>query len=229
VDPGDPIATNRLGIGLLNLGRHAEALAVLEAGLLVHPDNAIMRRRLEEARDAPEAAARREVRRGGSRGPVAGWTDFEPAELVESALAGPGRDACVRLCAASIRAGEALDATRTAVTPVKAGRRFRTIAGIFTGVAPWNDTLTVAVPIARTDVIRRVEDAGGGTLEPAKAVPCVQIVLARGRVEELYDDLVAAHRQYVPLSVEFGPPTHLNKHNPALRAYLLEQADALGA
>jgi hypothetical protein len=85
------------------------------------------------------------------------------------------------------------------------------------------------VPIARTDVIRQVEEVGGGTLEPAKAVPCVQVYVPRSRVEQLFDALVDAHRQYVPLSTGFGPPTHLNKHNPALRQYLLDEAAKLEA
>ncbi len=43
--------------------------------------------------------------------------------------------------------GEAIDKAWTIVTPIKQGRRFRIIGGVFTGVAPYQDKLTVAIPI----------------------------------------------------------------------------------
>jgi hypothetical protein len=231
LDPGDPVATNRLGIGLLRTGAAAEAVRVLEAGLRLHPDDAIMQRRFAEATKraaAPPAAPRRpagSARRPGA--PVGGWTDFEPADLVEGALAGAGRDACIRLCADAIRASERIDAERTAVTPIKTGRRFRVIGGIFTGVGPWRDTLTVSVPTARRAVVRAVEEAGGRTLDEANAIPSVQLALPRPAVEGLYDLLLEAHVEHLRASLAAGPPTHLAKHSPAVRRYLLEQADAL--
>ncbi|HEY3188638.1 MAG TPA: hypothetical protein VGJ70_14250, partial [Solirubrobacteraceae bacterium] len=115
----------------------------------------------------------------------------------------------------------------TAVTPIKDGRRFRTIGGIFTGVGPWKDVLTVAVPVASQSVIRRVEEVGGYTLDSANAVPCIQVAVPRGRVDELFDELLRAHREHLKLSMDAGPPTHLNKHHPELRQYLLDQADRL--
>ena len=231
IDPGDPVATNRLGIGLLKQGLAADAVVVLEAGLRVHPDDSIMQNRLAEARRALEKPPLTK-KKGASRlghsdhvGATTGWTDFEPAELVEQALAGPGRDACVRFFAASIRAAESLDQSRTAVTPIKHGRRFRAIGGIMTGVAPWKESLSVAVPASSRSVIGAVEDAGGEMLGCAIAVPCVELLIPRARVEGLSDMLLAAHKEHLRLSIEAGPPTPLNKHHPGLRRYLLEQAD----
>lgn len=230
--PGDPKITNRLGIGLLNNQRAAEAIEVLEAGLRQHPENSIMLARLAEARRAVNSGKASEGARSSAMGAVrrtggAGWTDFEPAELVESALAGPGRDACVRLCAASIRAAEDIDRERTAVTPIKDGRRFRTIGGRFTGVGPWKDTLTVAVPTASRSVIRSVEDAGGYEMSRANVVPSVQLAIPRVRVDALFDDLAKAHHEHLRLSIAAGPPTHSNKHHAGLRQYVLDQADLL--
>ena len=229
--PGDQIATNRLGIGLINCGRAAEAVDVLEAGLRLHPRAPFMRTRLEQARKdaardagepAPTSSAARRL-----NGPVGAWDDFEVAELVEAALEGPGRDASIRLCAESIRMAESIDPQRSAVIPIKSGRRFRTIGGIFTGVGPWQETLTIAVPVSQIALIERVSEVGGYTFEPAKAVPCLQLAIPRTELEPLYEQLVPAHREHLMLSIEAGPPTHMNKHHPGLRAYLLEQADAL--
>jgi hypothetical protein len=230
--PGDPVATNRLGIGLLNAARPAEAIAVLETGLRIHPKNAIMAGRLKLARKAASEGQRPATgtrpRRGARLVTYSGpWTDFEPAELVERCLHGPGRDACIRLCAASILASEAIDKLRTAVTPIKQGRRFRTIGGIFTGVAPWHATLTVAVPVTRHGLIAKAKAVGGFAFEPARAVPCLQLAIPRERVAEIYDELLAAHREHLHLSLAAGAPTHLNKHHDELRGYLLDQAAKL--
>jgi hypothetical protein len=56
--PEDRVAITRLAIGLLNAGRAAESIAVLEAGLEAHPDNRIMLDRLAEAHRALAAATR---------------------------------------------------------------------------------------------------------------------------------------------------------------------------
>src|SRR3954470_19499504 len=68
LEPGDAVATNRLGAGLIAGGRPAEAVDVFEAGLEAHPGNAIMRDRLKQARHAaalppPKPAAARGGRR----------------------------------------------------------------------------------------------------------------------------------------------------------------------
>src|SRR3954454_10664725 len=68
VEPGDAVATNRLGAGLIAGGRSAEAVGVFEAGLEAHPANAIMRDRLKQARHAaalppPKAASARGARK----------------------------------------------------------------------------------------------------------------------------------------------------------------------
>lgn len=229
--PADPVATKRFAIGLLKHGQPVEALDVLEAGLRVHPEDSIMLSRKIEAEKAiarlAKAGGRRRHSRQSATASGARWTDFEPAELVEGALAGLGRDACVRLCAASILAAQRLDQTRTAVTPIKQGRRFRVIGGKLTGVAPWRDCLSVAVPVASRSLIRAVEAVGGRTDEPAVAVPCVELIIPRARVAELFEDLLAAHMQHLRLSIEAGPPGHLNKDHPGLRRYLLDQADLL--
>jgi len=232
LEPGSPKATTRLGIGLLNQGRPSEAVHVLEGGLRLDPKNSIMLRRLDEANRAVARGSLSSKARSSSTSSArgaegAGWTDFEVGDLVEGALTGWGRDACVRFCAASIHAAEAIDRQRTAVTPIKNGRRFRTIGGIFTGVGPWRDTLTVAVPTARGSVVRSVQEAGGYSLGEAKAILSVQLAIPRTRVDDLFEDLLPAHREHLALSLAAGPPTHMNKHHPELRQYLLDQANLL--
>lgn len=230
LDPGDPVATNRLGIGLINRGRHQRAVEVLELGVRVHPDNTIMVKRLEQARKALATGAKPvSGGGGGGTGPGTGWTDFEVKELVESSLGGPGRDAAMRMCGRSLRMSEAIDAQRTAVTPVKNGHRFRVIGGIFTGVAPWGDMLSVAVPVHAKQMIARAMAVGAMTGEPAKAVPCVELLIPRSKLVSLLDDLIAAHREHLHLSLEYAPPTHLNKHHEGLRHYVLEQSARLDA
>lgn len=223
LEPADPAATNRLGIGLLNQGRAAEALEIFEAGLLVHPRNKIMIRRAAEARAAVEqkAAPSGSAPTGGTV-----WTDFEPAELVERALAGPGRDASIRFCAAALRTSEAINEAWTIVTPIKHGRRFRITGGVFTGVAPYQDKLTVAVPVALRGLIDDVISLGGFARDPATVVPCVEVAVPRDKLESLAGPLLAAHEQHLGLSLAAGPPAHLRSHNQALRRYLLEQGDA---
>ncbi|MDA0180943.1 hypothetical protein OJ997_11610 [Solirubrobacter phytolaccae] len=219
----DPVATNRHGIGLLNEGRFAEALTVFEAGLQDHPRNKIMIRRAAEARAAIEQEAA-PVGSASSGGAL--WTDFEPAELVERALAGPGRDTSIRFCAAALRASEAIDKDRTVVTPIKHGRRFQIIGGVFTGVAPYQDKLTVAIPIALRGLIDDVVSLGGFAWDPATAVPCVQVAVPRDKLELLAGPLLEAHTQHLRLSLAAGPPEHLRSHHQGLRRYLLKHGHA---
>lgn len=219
LEPADPAATNRLGIGLLNQGRAAEALEIFDAGLLVHPRNEIMFRRAAEAR----AAVEQQAAPAGSR-PSGGtaWTDFEPGELVERTLAGPGRDASIRFCTAALRASEAIDKDRTIVTPIKQGRRFRIIGGVFTSVAPYQDKLTVAIPVALRGLIDDVVSLGGFAWDPATEVPSVQVAVPRSRLDSLAGPLLAAHEQHLRLSLAAGPPADLRSHHQGLRRYLLE-------
>ena len=217
----DPVATNRQGIGLLNEGRFAEALAVFEAGLLVHPGNKIMARRAVEARTAVDREA---APRGSAPTGSAVWTDFEPAELVERALAGPGRDASIRFCAAALLASEAIDKDWTIVTPIKHGRRFRIIGGVISGVAPYQDKLTVAIPAALRGLIDDVVSLGGFVRAPATIVPCVEVAVPRAKLDALAGPLLAAHEQHLRLSLAAGPPTHLRSHHQGLRRYVVEQA-----
>lgn len=228
LDPGDPVATNRLGIGLINRNRYPRAVEVLELGVRVHPDNTIMVNRLAQAREALAKGTKRAALGGSDgTGPGAPWTGFEVPELVETSLAGPGRDAAIRMCGASLELSESIDAQRTAVTPVKTGHRFRVIGGIFTGVAPWHEMLSVAVPVTAKKVIARATTVGAITGEPAKAVPCVELFIPRSSLGSLLDDLIPAHREHLHLSLEYAPPTHLNKHHEGLRRYLLEQSERL--
>lgn len=221
-DPGDALAANRFGIGLLQAGRTREAVAVLERAQALQPGSPIARRRLEEARRA--------LRRGplsrGSRGSEA-WTDFEPGELVEHALRGPGRDASLLFCAASLRASEAFDASWTAVVPIREGRRFRIVGGIVSAVSTVRDALTVAVPTSAVGVIAAAEAAGGEVRSTAKALPSLELAIPRVAVEGLFDALLAVHVEHLRLSLATGAPTHLNKHHPALRRAIVSAADAV--
>lgn len=218
--PGDPVATNRLGIGLLNEGRPAEALAIFEAGLRVHPRNKIMIKRADEARAVLDRDA---APRGSASTGETAWTDFEPAELVERSLFGPGRDVSIRFCAAALRASEAINADWTIVAPVKQGRSFRIIGGIVTGVAPYQDKLTVTVPVALRGLIDDVISLGGFARDPATELPSVQVAVPRSKLDALAGPLLAAHEQHLQLSLAAGPPAHLRSHNQGLRRYLLER------
>jgi hypothetical protein len=105
IEPGHVVATNRLGAGLMKAGRAKEALEVYEAGLLVHPDNAIMRDRIRQARHAatlpdpgPPSAGGARRKGTASAGPTAwikalhydddGWT-VEPGK--EHWISDPGQ------------------------------------------------------------------------------------------------------------------------------------------
>jgi len=217
----DPVATNRHGIGLLNEGRFAEALAVFEAGLRLHPRNKIMARRAAEARTAVERDAAPQG--AAPTGSGTAWTDFEPAELVERVLAGPGRDASIRFCAAALQASEAIDKDRTIVMPIKHGRRFGIAGGVFAGVAPYQDKLTVAIPAALRGLIDDVVSLGGFARDPEPDVPGVQVAVPRGKLDRLAEPLLEAHTQLLRLSLAAGPPTDLRSHHQGLRRYLLEQ------
>jgi hypothetical protein len=68
-EPGDAVATNRLGAGLIAVGRAAEAVEVFEAGLEAHPANPIMLDRLKQARHAAaRPAPKPPAAKGGRRG-----------------------------------------------------------------------------------------------------------------------------------------------------------------
>ncbi len=75
--PGDPVATNRLGAGLIAAGRAPEAVAVYEAGLEANAGNAIMVNRLTQARHAaglrPVARASAARSTGRRRSGPTGW------------------------------------------------------------------------------------------------------------------------------------------------------------
>ena len=133
----------------------------------------------------------------------------------------------MRMCGASLRMSESIDAERTAVTPVKTGRRFRVIGGIFTGVAPWHGMLSVAVPVGAKQLMARAIAAGALTGDPANAVPCVELLIPRPALAPLLDELIVAHCEHLKLSLEYAPPTHLNKHHAGLRRYLLDQSELL--
>ena len=136
------------------------------------------------------------------RGEAERWRP-EPNELVAVALAGPGRDDCVRLCAAALREAERLDLTRTAVTPIKVGSRFRVIGGLYQGVAPWQDLLGVAVPAGAKGLHAEVERCGGRIIDqpPASVPSSLTVGVPRRAVGVLYDDLLESHTKHLPASI----------------------------
>jgi hypothetical protein len=64
--PADPVATNRLGAGLIAVGRAKDAIDVYGKGLESHPDNMIMRNRLTQAEHAAALDAKPAPRGGRS-------------------------------------------------------------------------------------------------------------------------------------------------------------------
>lgn len=63
LDPANESAATRLGIGLLNAERPEEAIAVFEAALRAHPENAVAGKRLQQARRDIAAAGVKVPRR----------------------------------------------------------------------------------------------------------------------------------------------------------------------
>jgi hypothetical protein len=71
--PADPVATNRLGAGLIAVGRAKDAIDVYAAGLETHPKNEIMRGRLTQAQhaamlDKAAASGKQRTRRSATTG-----------------------------------------------------------------------------------------------------------------------------------------------------------------
>ena len=83
------------------------------------------------------------------------------------------------------------------------------------------------IALRRVPIHRFACPAPPATARSAVAVPCLELIIPRARLAELFEDLLAAHVQHLRLSIEAGPPTHLNKDHPGLRRYLLDQADLL--
>ena len=201
-----------------------------QAGMTASDLDDLVRRGVIRVGEPPRSAVRPDLRERASSPTSTPWRG-DPAELVDLALAGPGRDACVRLCAAAIRAGERIDSTRVAVTPIKIGPRFRVIGGLYQGIAPWEDLLGLAVQASDKSLHAEVEQRGGRIIDPPP--PSVRSSLTVGvprpAVETMFDALLASHVKHLSASIDAGPPTHLNKHDPKLRQFLLDEADRLQA
>ena len=149
---------------------------------------------------------------------------------MEPLLAGPGRSAALRFLAFSIPAIQRLDGTRLAVTEIPSEARFRVVGGSSSAVTPWEGLLCVSIArAAGARVIGEVEAAGGWVTDrpgPMSAVPrTVQPGVPLTVVERFAEQLQARHVAHLKDSVDYGPPTWLHRHDPALMRYLLEQAD----
>jgi len=156
----------------------------------------------------------------------------EPSEIVEPLLAGPGRDAMVEFFADSIRAIEQIDAQRLAVTDIPSSRRFRVVGGILSACTVYQGLFVVTVDRRGAGkAIADAENAGGRLVSkenPAGAVPfSVELGVPPTALSTLRASLWDAHRRHLAESIEYGPPTHPQRHDPALMHYLLNSADAL--
>ncbi len=221
MDPTNAAATNRRGIALTKRGQMDDALAVFRDGVAANTQNEIAARRVKELE-------RQLAKRAAALG---GFVRRPAAEVVEPLLAAPGRAAALRFLEFSIRAIQRIDGTRLAVTEIPSDRRFRVVGGSYSAVTPWEGLLCVS--IAKTTggaVVREVEGAGGRVTDrpaPMSAVPgTVQLGGPLVVVERFAEQLEAPHVEHLKASTDYGPPTWLHRHDPALMNYLLEQADA---
>jgi hypothetical protein len=80
----DPVASNRLGIALLNLHRYNEAEEILARAVAAHPANEIATRRLEEARRRMRAPPPPPAPRGGSSGARRRAAGSAPAHWIKA-------------------------------------------------------------------------------------------------------------------------------------------------
>jgi len=219
VEPSDGPATNRLGIALTKRGELEEALSAFERGIEANPGNAIARRRLEEL-DQEHATP--------TPGPSNAASRREPEDIVEPILAGPGRGACLRFFADSIREIQKLDAQRLAVTDIPSQNRFRVVGGILSACSVYRELLDVMIDRrGQQSLIDEVVAAGGQVIDATEggAVPSsLQLGVPPVAVDRFRAMIWPAHREQLLASIEYGAPTHMNKHHPELMRYLLDQA-----
>lgn len=221
-DPGYAPAVNALGRTLLDRGELEEAFEVYKAGLEADPTNSVADQRMRAIR-------RQLISNKVLRADQESRPRRSPAEIVDPVLMGPSRDACLAFLAWSIRAIERIDVTRLAVTDIPSENRFRVVGGVYSAVAPWHGLLCVSVD-KHTDpnVTGLVEAAGGSVTDapsPNSAVPrTIQVGIPFAQVETLADSLRRPHVEHLKHSIAWGLPTWLRRHDPALRAYILEQA-----
>lgn len=223
-DPADRVAVNALGRTLLARGEPEEALEVYEAGLDADPENTVAANRVREIRNT--LVKQRLLRADQERRPRRA-----PQEIVEPVLGGPGREACLAFLAWSIRAIERIDPTRLAVTDIPSDNRFRVVGGVYSAVTPWHRLLCISVDKTIDPGLPAAVEAAGGHVTDTpgahSAVPStIQVGVPYERVGELSERLQRPHVEHLKRSIEWGPPTWARVHDPALRAYLLEQGEA---
>lgn len=156
-----------------------------------------------------------------------------PEEIVEPVLAGPGRDACIRFFAYSIREIQGIDSRRLAVTDIPSSNRFRVVGGIHSACSWYKGMLDVTIDRrGSAKLIQSVEEAGGQVFgrSVGGAVPyALQLGIPPTRVDEFRERLMPTHREFLLSSIEYGSPTHLHEHYPELMNYLLREADRLSS
>ncbi|HWT22946.1 MAG TPA: tetratricopeptide repeat protein [Solirubrobacteraceae bacterium] len=214
-------ATNRLGNAHVKRGELEDALAVFRDGLAANTRNAIAARKAKELERRVAAGQRA----------LGEFVRRPPEEIVEPLVAGPGRASALRFLAFSIRAIQRLDGTRLAVTDIPSERRFRVVGGIYSAVTPWEGLLCVSIAAAGGGtLVPEVEAVGGVVTDrpgPMSAVPgTIQLGVPMPALEAFEDRLQRPHVEHLKASIEYGSPTWLHRHDPALMRYLLAKADA---
>ncbi|WP_028064611.1 hypothetical protein [Solirubrobacter soli] len=217
--PTDAAAANRRALLFVRRGLPEDALAAYRDAIVANRDNAIA---AGKVRELEATVAKRQS---------ADFVRRPPAEIVEPVLRGPGRVPALRFFARSIRQIQSLDGTRLAVTDLPSDRRFRVVGGIYSGVTPWNGLLCVSIDKARgRSVVEAVQAVGGIVTDrpgPMSAVPrSLQLGVPLNAVDRFAEALWEPHVEHLRASIEYGAPTWLHRHDPALMTYLLTQADA---
>jgi hypothetical protein len=125
-----------------------------------------------------------------------------------------------------------IDSSRLAVTDRPSDGRFRVSGGKGSGLTPWEGLLCIFVhaPLLAPEIDASIVEAGGRVVFAAgglKSLPeSVEYGVPFHRVEEVADLLVSPHREHLLRSIAAGPAPWGRRHDPALRDYILAQADA---
>lgn len=212
----DRKVTNRLGIALQNRGELEDAAEVFSQGLSANPVNAVARGRL-----------------GGILKKLELLPARSPEEIVETALSGPGRDACIIFIGASIRQIQMIDSEYLAVIDIPSSNRFRVFGGPISACGISKGFLNVMLDtrFGARDLIARLEAAGAPLVVPlnrAGLVPFTsEVSIPRDQVAAFHDEVMEAHVRNLHEAIAAGKSGHYRGHRPDLQAYLLSEADKL--
>lgn len=222
-DPTDEGAANMIGRSFEALGRIDEARAHWALVVQLQPANAIAAKRLANLKHLPLKPVKSHA--SGE------FVHRPPQEIVEPAIAGPGRIPYLRFVAQTIRFVAQLDPERLAVTDLPSDDRFRVSGGRASATTPWNGLFCVFVHApAISAEAHEVLDASGATVVnkkgELKSLPeSMQFGVPPDKFAGVAELLLTPHREHLKASIEAGQSPIVHRHDPALMQYILDQAD----